>query len=226
MAKRVIISGGGTGGHIFPAVAIANALKTIDPQIEILFVGAHGKMEMEKVPAAGYEGVDKFFPADKLLLTGNPIRRASVEIAGKREEALAFYGLKPTQKTILVTGGSLGAKTLNNCVQASLAHLENLGIQVIWQCGSYYYEQLKQELTLSEGVKLLPFLQRMDYAYAAADIIIARAGAGTISELCVVGKAAILVPSPNVAEDHQTKNALSLVHQQAALMVKDIEAAA
>ncbi len=169
--------------------------------------------------------MDKFFPADKLLLTGNPIRRASVEIAGKREEALAFYGLKPTQKTILVTGGSLGAKTLNNCVQASLAHLENLGIQVIWQCGSYYYEQLKQELTLSEGVKLLPFLQRMDYAYAAADIIIARAGAGTISELCVVGKAAILVPSPNVAEDHQTKNALSLVHQQAALMVKDIEAA-
>lgn len=321
MAIRVIISGGGTGGHIFPAVAIANALKALDPQNEILFVGANGRMEMEKVPAAGYqivgldiqginrkefwkniflpfklfksmnkarkivrefkpdvavgvggfasgpllmvanrlhiptlvqeqnsyagvtnkrlgnkaakicvayEGMEQFFPADKVLLTGNPIRRASVEIDGKREEALAFFGLDANKKTILVTGGSLGARTLNESVMASLEKLDHANIQVIWQCGSYYFDQLNQELKdkLSGRIHMLAFLHRMDYAYAAADIIIARAGAGTISELCVVGKPVVLVPSPNVAEDHQTKNAMALVHKQAAVLVKDNEAKA
>lgn len=321
MAIRVIISGGGTGGHIFPAVAIANALKALDPQNEILFVGANGRMEMEKVPAAGYqivgldiqginrkefwkniflpfklfksmnkarkivrefkpdvavgvggfasgpllmvanrlhiptlvqeqnsyagvtnkrlgnkaakicvayEGMEQFFPADKVLLTGNPIRRASVEIDGKREEALAFFGLDADKKTILVTGGSLGARTLNESVMASLEKLDQANIQVIWQCGSYYFDQLSQELKdkLSGSIHMLAFLQRMDYAYAAADVIIARAGAGTISELCVVGKPVVLVPSPNVAEDHQTKNAMALVHKQAAVLVKDNEAKA
>lgn len=321
MAIRVIISGGGTGGHIFPAVAIANALKALDPQNEILFVGANGRMEMEKVPAAGYkivgldiqginrqqfwkniflpfklfksmnkarkivrefkpdvavgvggfasgpllmvanrlhiptlvqeqnsyagvtnkrlgnkaakicvayEGMEQFFPAERLLLTGNPIRRASIEIEGKREEALAFFGLDADKKTILVTGGSLGARTLNESVMASFGKFDDANIQVIWQCGSYYFDQLSQELKdkLSGRVHMLAFLQRMDYAYAAADMIIGRAGAGTISELCVVGKPVILVPSPNVAEDHQTKNAMALVNKHAAVLVKDNEAKA
>ncbi|MNY06245.1 UDP-N-acetylglucosamine transferase [compost metagenome] len=175
-----------------------------------------------------YEGMEQFFPADKVLLTGNPIRRASVEIDGKREEALAFFGLDADKKTILVTGGSLGARTLNESVMASLEKLDQANIQVIWQCGSYYFDQLSQELKdkLSGRIHMLAFLQRMDYAYAAADIIIARAGAGTISELCVVGKPVVLVPSPNVAEDHQTKNAMALVHKQAAVLVKDNEAKA
>lgn len=321
MAIRVIISGGGTGGHIFPAVAIANALKALDPQNEILFVGANGRMEMEKVPAAGYkivgldiqginrqvlwkniflpfklfksmnkarkivrefkpdvavgvggfasgpllmvanrlhiptlvqeqnsyagvtnkrlgnkaakicvayEGMEQFFPADKVLLTGNPIRRASVEIDGKRDEAFAFFGLDPDKKTILVTGGSLGARTLNESVIASLEKLKHADVQLIWQCGSYYYDKLSQELQgkLPAGIHMLAFLQRMDFAYAAADVIIGRAGAGTISELCVVGKPVILVPSPNVAEDHQTKNAMALVQKQAAVLVKDDQAVA
>lgn len=316
MAHKVIISGGGTGGHIFPAIAIANALRCIRPDIEILFVGAQGKMEMEKVPAAGYdiigldiqginrqsvlgnfalpfkmikslfkarkvikdfgaevavgvggyasgpllmmanwmglptllqeqnsyagktnmslakkarkicvayEGMEKFFPAEKVLLTGNPIRRASVDIAGKRDEALASFGLDAAKKTLLVTGGSLGAKTLNDCVIGGLEKLSEAGVQVIWQCGNYYFDKLEAELKdrLPGGVKMLPFLARMDYAYAAADVIVARAGAGTISELCVVGKPTILVPSPNVAEDHQTKNAMALVNKNAAKFVTD-----
>lgn len=318
MASKVIISGGGTGGHIFPAIAIANALRQLQPDIEILFVGAKGKMEMEKVPAAGYsivgldiqgfnrssllknislpfkmissllkarrviknfqadvavgvggyasgpllmmanmmglptliqeqnsyagktnkslsakaqkvcvayQGMEKFFPNDKILLTGNPIRRASVDIEGKREEALASFGLRADKKTILVTGGSLGAGTLNNSVKGALDKLKQAGVQVIWQCGSYYHESLLKQLPdLPDNVKMLPFLQRMDYAYAAADLIIARAGAGTISELCVVAKPVILVPSPNVAEDHQTQNALALVNKNAAIMVKDSQA--
>jgi len=319
MANKVIISGGGTGGHIFPAIAIANALRRIQPDIEILFVGANGKMEMEKVPAAGYqivgldiqglnrqsllknlvlpfkmlksllkaktiinnfgadvavgvggyasgpllmmanmiglptliqeqnsfagktnkslakkakkvcvayEGMSRFFPADKVLLTGNPIRRISVDIEGKKGEALTSFGLALGKKTILVTGGSLGAGTLNECVKLHLQKLKDSDVQVIWQCGSYYYNKLNAELahTLPDNVKLMPFLQRMDYAYAAADLIIARAGAGTISELCVVGKPTILVPSPNVAEDHQTQNALALVNKKAALLVKDKDA--
>lgn len=319
MANKVIISGGGTGGHIFPAIAIANALRRLQPDVEILFVGALGKMEMEKVPAAGYqiigldiqglnrqsllknlvlpfkmlkslikareviknfgadvavgvggyasgpllmmanmmkvptlvqeqnsfagktnkslgkqagkicvayEGMTQFFPHDKVLLTGNPIRRTSVDIDGKRIEALESFGLEKGLKTILVTGGSLGAGTLNDCVKQNIQKLVDNNIQVIWQCGSYYYEKLNAELgdTLPTTIKLMPFLQHMDYAYAAADLIIARAGAGTISELCVVGKPTILVPSPNVAEDHQTKNALALVNKEAAVLVKDSEA--
>jgi len=319
MAKKVIISGGGTGGHIFPAIAIANALLRLDPATEILFVGANGKMEMEKVPAAGYqiegldivginrqqlwknislpfklwksmrqarriikkfnpdvavgvggfasgpllmvanrlriptllqeqnsyagvtnknlsrkaakicvafEGMQQFFPAEKILLTGNPIRRSAVAIDGKREEALHAFGLVPTKKTVLVTGGSLGAGTLNACVKEGLDFLQANDIQVIWQCGAYYHAKLEAELgdKLPASIKLMAFLQRMDYAYAAADCIIARAGAGTISELCVVGKPVILVPSPNVAEDHQTKNALALVNKNAAVLVRDADA--
>lgn len=319
MAHRVIISGGGTGGHIFPAIAIATALRRLEPEIEILFVGANGRMEMERVPAAGYkivgldiqginrksllknlalpfkmiksmlkarrvirefgaqvavgvggyasgpllmqaenmniptliqeqnsyagitnkrlakkaikicvayEGMDAFFPAEKILLTGNPIRRSSVAIAGLKEEALASFGLQEGKKTILVTGGSLGAKTLNDVVAGALRKFAANDIQVIWQCGGYYHKGLEEELKnkLGDSVKMLPFLQRMDYAYAAADLIVARAGAGTISELCVIGKPAVLVPSPNVAEDHQTKNANALVQRGAAVLVKDAEA--
>ncbi|TYP96165.1 UDP-N-acetylglucosamine-N-acetylmuramylpentapeptide N-acetylglucosamine transferase [Sphingobacterium allocomposti] len=319
MAHRVIISGGGTGGHIFPAIAIANALRRLEPDIEILFVGAKGRMEMDRVPAAGYEiigldiqginrkslmknlslpikmlgsllkarrvirsfradvavgvggyasgpllmmaagmgiptliqeqnsyagvtnkrlgrkakkicvayeGMDKFFPKERLLLTGNPIRRSSVEIAGREREALASFGLKEGKKTILVTGGSLGAKTLNDCILEGLEKFSKRDIQVIWQCGNYYYEGLQQALDgrLGENVVLLPFLQRMDYAYAAADLVISRAGAGTISELCAVGKPVVLVPSPNVAEDHQTKNAQALVAKRAAVLVTDTSA--
>lgn len=319
MAHKVIISGGGTGGHVFPAIAIANALRRVDPEIQILFVGANGRMEMEKVPAAGYdivgldiqginrqspwknlvlpfkmldslwrarriikefgahaavgvggyasgpllimanmigiptliqeqnsyagktnkslgkkaqkicvayEDMERFFPADKILLTGNPIRRASVHIEDKRQEALSFFGLDENKKTILITGGSLGANTLNECVKESIEKFVQAGTQVIWQCGSFYYGKLEAELRsqLPDSIKILPFLQRMDYAYAAADFIIARAGAGTISELCVVGKPVILVPSPNVAEDHQTKNALALVDKKAAILITDMSA--
>ena len=320
MAHKVIISGGGTGGHIFPAIAIANALRRIEPDVEILFVGANGKMEMEKVPAAGYsiigldiqgfnrssllknltlpfkmmnsllkarriindfkadvavgvggyasgpllmmanlmglptliqeqnsfagktnkslgakakkvcvayEGMEQFFPSGKILLTGNPIRRSSVDIEGKKGEALVSFGLEAGKKTILITGGSLGAGTLNDCVKEAFDKFKAADVQVIWQCGSYYFEALKSEIKdIPFHVKMLPFLQKMDYAYAAADLIIARAGAGTISELCVVGKPVILVPSPNVAEDHQTKNALALVQKDAAVMVKDKDARA
>lgn len=319
MAKRIIISGGGTGGHIFPAIAIANALKRLVPDTEILFVGANGRMEMDKVPAAGYkivgldiqginrqsiwknlslplkllkslnkakqivktfkpdvavgvggyasgpllhaagklgvptliqeqnsyagitnkrlgaraakicvafEGMDKFFPREKILLTGNPIRRDSVAITNKRFDAAALLGLSPLKKTILVTGGSLGARTLNECMRDGLDKFRNADIQLVWQCGGYYYESLNASLEdrLDEYVKLTAFLHRMDLAYAAADIIIARAGAGTIAELCAVGKPVILVPSPNVAEDHQTKNANALVEKKAAIMVSDAEA--
>lgn len=316
---RVIISGGGTGGHIFPAIAIADALRARYADTEILFVGAIGRMEMEKVPAAGYaikgleiqgidrhsllknlslpwkliksirvargiirdfqpdvavgvggyasgpllfaasgmkvpivlqeqnsyagitnkqlakraslicvayEGMERFFPAQKLLLTGNPIRHEVVQIEGKYEEALDAFQLSSRRKTVLITGGSLGARTLNQCMLAGIEQLVQSDIQVIWQCGSYYYDTLMQELEGKYGahLRLYPFLHRMDLAYAAADLIISRAGAGTISELCAVGKPAILVPSPNVAEDHQTKNAEALVQKQAALLVPDAEA--
>lgn len=320
MATKVIISGGGTGGHIFPAIAIANALKRLSPTIEILFVGANGKMEMDRVPQAGYQivgldivginrkslvkniglpyklikslwqargilkdfkadvavgvggfasgplllmasrmglptliqeqnsfagmtnrrlgkkadricvayqGMEKFFPKERVLLTGNPIRQSSVAIGGKREEAMNAFGLDLLKKTVLVTGGSLGALTLNDSVKAGLFRLNQAGLQIIWQCGSYYYDALREELgELPKGVKLLPFLDRMDYAYAAADVIVSRAGAGTISELCLIAKPIVLVPSPNVADDHQTKNAEALVNQNAAWMIRDQEARA
>ena len=319
MSTRVIISGGGTGGHIFPAIAIANALRRLAPDTEILFLGADGRMEMEKVPAAGYEivgldiqgidrssiwknvglpvkiwkslsnakriirsfrpdvavgvggyasgpllhaagrmgiptliqeqnsyagitnkrlgakaakicvafeGMDRFFPKERVLLTGNPIRRESVDIAGKKSAAAAHFGLSAERKTVLVTGGSLGARTLNECMHDGLAKFAASGTQLLWQCGNYYYESLKESIgdSLPAQVKLLPFLQRMDLAYAMADVIVARAGAGTIAELCVLGKPAILVPSPNVAEDHQTKNAQALVNKDAAILIADTEA--
>ena len=318
--KRVIISGGGTGGHIFPALSIANALKRLDPNVDILFVGAEGKMEMEKVPEAGfriiglpvrgfqrrltlenvkvllnlwkslrrakqiirdfkpnvvvgvggyasgpigreavkagvslvlqeqnsyagvtnkllakhavrvcvaYEGMERFFGSDKVIFTGNPVRKDLLLSKNKREEGLAFYGLNVKKRTVLVTGGSLGARTLNQAMKKNIEKFSNLqNVQILWQCGSYYYEDLQRELKgkLPENICLTAFLKRMDLAYACADVVVARAGAGTISELCLLGMAAILVPSPNVAEDHQTKNAMALVEKGAAIMLKDAEA--
>jgi len=316
---RVIISGGGTGGHIFPAIAIANALKKMDPATEILFVGATGRMEMEKVPAAGYkiigldiqgiqrgsimknllfpvklmssvrkavkiikdfkpdavvgvggyasgpilyaaslknipyliqeqnsyagitnkwlgkkakticvafDGMEKFFPAEKIIKTGNPVRRESVSIAGKHMQALELYKLSAFKKTILVIGGSLGARTLNNSVSAGLDKIIAADVQLIWQTGKFYHKDIVEKLgeNYHEDIRIVEFLSRMDLAYAAADVIVSRAGAGTIAELCVVKKPVILVPSPNVAEDHQTKNALALVQEQAAVFIADRDA--
>ncbi len=316
MAKRVIISGGGTGGHIFPAVAIANALMRIDAATEVLFVGARGRMEMEKVPAAGYkiigldiqgfqrgsllknlllpykiikslvrarqiirefkpdvavgvggyasgpllyaasgmgipyliqeqnsyagitnkklaqraaricvafEGMEKFFPASRIMITGNPIRKDAVSIDGKRAEAALTFGLSAEKKTILVIGGSLGSETLNKSMFAGAEKINNADVQLIWQTGKYYYSSIRENMQAKQetGIVVLEFIQRMDLAYAMADVIISRAGAGTIAELCVVKKPVILVPSPNVAEDHQTRNAMALVDKGASLMVKD-----
>lgn len=316
MAKRVIISGGGTGGHIFPAVAIANALKKIAPDTDILFVGANGRMEMEKVPAAGYkiigldiqgfqrksllknillpykilksvlkaraviknfkpdvavgvggyasgpllyaasqmkipyliqeqnsyagitnkrlakgaericvafEGMDKFFPAEKIMLTGNPIRKDAVNIENKRFAAAELLSLSPHKKTILITGGSLGAGTLNKSMLAGLDKIILADVQLIWQTGKFYYKSITEQLKGKQhpNIKVFEFLHRMDLAYAATDLVISRAGAGTIAELCAVKKAAILVPSPNVAEDHQTKNAMALVQNNAAILISD-----
>ena len=317
--KRIIISGGGTGGHIFPAIAIANALKKLDPATEILFVGALGRMEMEKVPAAGYkiigldiqgiqrgsimknlqfpikligslrkalkiikdfkpnavvgvggyasgpllyaagikgipyliqeqnsyagitnkwlgkkatkicvayDGMDKFFPAKNIIKTGNPIRKESVDIAGKKMQAVELMKLSNDKKTILVTGGSLGARTLNNSVMAGLDKIIAADVQIIWQTGKFYYKSIIEKLgeDYNPNIRIMEFVNRMDLAYAAADIIISRAGAGTIAELCVVKKPVILVPSPNVAEDHQTKNALALLHDDAAIFIPDRDA--
>ena len=321
MAKRIIISGGGTGGHIFPAIAIANALKKLDPATEILFVGAEGRMEMEKVPAAGYkiigldiqgiqrgsvwknvmfpfklvksvnkalkiikdfkpdvavgvggyasgpllyaaslkdipyliqeqnsfagitnkwlgkkankicvafDGMDQFFPFDRIIKTGNPVRKESVNIGGKHMQALELYKLSAFKKTILVIGGSLGARTLNNSIMAGLDKIIAADVQVIWQTGKFYYKGIIEKLgeNYHPDIHVVEFLNRMDLAYAAADIIISRAGAGTIAELCVIKKPVVLVPSPNVAEDHQTKNALALVQENAAVFVADRDAEA
>jgi UDP-N-acetylglucosamine--N-acetylmuramyl-(pentapeptide) pyrophosphoryl-undecaprenol N-acetylglucosamine transferase len=317
--KKIIISGGGTGGHIFPAISIANALKALQPDMEILFVGAFGRMEMEKVPAAGYqiiglpisgfqrkltpsnlkvifklmyslikartiiknfkpdvavgvggyasgpllkiasqrgiptviqeqnsyagvtnkllakkaakicvayEGMERFFPKQKIILTGNPVRQDLINLETKREEAMTFFGLDKSKKTILILGGSLGARTINDSLAAHLEVLKKADIQVIWQTGSRYYEEMKQKTDISEAtnIKTMAFISRMDLAYAAADMVVSRAGAGTISELCLVGKASVLVPSPNVAEDHQTMNARSLTSRNAAIMIKDADA--
>jgi UDP-N-acetylglucosamine--N-acetylmuramyl-(pentapeptide) pyrophosphoryl-undecaprenol N-acetylglucosamine transferase len=320
-SKRIIISGGGTGGHIFPAIAIANALKKLDPATEILFVGANGRMEMEKVPAAGYniigldiqgiqrgsvwknvmfpfkllksvnkalkiikdfkpdaavgvggyasgpllyaaslkevpyliqeqnsfagitnkwlgkkakkicvafDGMDQFFPFNRIIKTGNPVRKESVNIGGKHMQALELYKLSAFKKTILVIGGSLGARTLNNSIMAGLDKIIAADVQIIWQTGKFYYKGIIEKLgeNYHPDVKIVEFLNRMDLAYAAADIIISRAGAGTIAELCVIKKPVVLVPSPNVAEDHQTKNALALVQENAAVFVADRDAEA
>ena len=318
---RIIISGGGTGGHIFPALSIANSIKDLCPEAEILFVGAIGKMEMERVPAAGYkiiglpvaglqrslspknlalpfkvaksvrkageiirdfkpdvavgvggfasapllwsashhhipcliqeqnsyagltnkilakraacictayEGMERFFPADRILLTGNPIRK---EIARptpeQRAEGYQFYGLDPQKKTLFVVGGSLGCGTLNRVMRDWVEHRAAAAdYQVIWQCGKYYKQGVDEFMAGREVPNLFytDFIKRMDLAYAVADLLVSRAGAGTISELCVAGQATVFVPSPNVAEDHQTHNAMALVEKDAALMVRDADA--
>ncbi len=317
---RVIISGGGTGGHIFPAVSIANALKKKNPETEILFVGALGRMEMQRVPDAGYpikglpicgfdrknllknvkvlfklwksrrmarkiikefrpmvavgvggyasgptlnmaeqmgiptllqeqnsyagvtnkllakkagkicvayEGMERFFPADKIVMTGNPVRQNLLETTATHEEALATFGFSAEKKTMLMVGGSLGARTMNESVLTHLEEIKNSGLQVIWQTGKYYSAQIQEALKQKgkpENLYVTDFISDMGVAYRAADLVISRAGAGSISEFCLLGKPVILVPSPNVAEDHQTKNALALVNKGAALYVKDVEA--
>ncbi|MBI9055560.1 MAG: undecaprenyldiphospho-muramoylpentapeptide beta-N-acetylglucosaminyltransferase [Bacteroidales bacterium] len=317
--KNIIISGGGTGGHIFPAISIANAIKEIEPETNILFVGALGKIEMDKVPAAGYkiiglpvaglqrrltvknisfifklisslrkskkiikdfkpnvvvgvggyasgpvlrmankkgiptliqeqnsyagitnkllakkaqkicvayEGMERYFPQEKIILTGNPVRQDLLEKIGNKDEAISHFDLDKNKKTILVVGGSLGARTINESIIGDIAKIGNSEFQILWQTGKYYYDDAKKSAaeTKFENVKVLDFITRMDLAYSVADIIISRAGAGTISELCLVGKPVILIPSPNVAEDHQTKNAMALSNKNAAIMIKDIEA--
>ncbi len=318
---RIIISGGGTGGHIFPALSIANAITAICPDADILFVGAEGKMEMEKVPAAGYriiglpvaglqrkfslsnlalpfkvlksirkagrvirdfkpdvavgvggyasapllwsasrrgipcliqeqnsyagltnrilakrakrictayEGMERFFPADRIILTGNPIRKEiSPSTLEQREEGYRFYGLDPEKKTLFLVGGSLGCGTINTVMRKWVeTRCADAGYQVIWQCGKFYKEGVDRFMEGRKATRVFytDFIRRMDLAYAVADVIVSRAGAGTISELCVAGKATIFVPSPNVSEDHQTHNAMALVNKDAALMVKDSEA--
>ncbi|MBO7548176.1 MAG: undecaprenyldiphospho-muramoylpentapeptide beta-N-acetylglucosaminyltransferase [Bacteroidales bacterium] len=326
-ALRVIISGGGTGGHIFPAVSIADRLKEVNPDTEILFVVAEGKMEMEKVPAAGYqivglpvvglqrqlslknllndlaapfkllgslrqagkiidgfgpdlvvgvggyasapllwkaqrkkiptvlqeqnsfagltnkilakragvicvayEGMEKFFPADKIVLTGNPIRREIRPAdAETRREAMEYYGFDPAKKHILIVGGSLGSGTLNKAMRRWISDgcPGGEGVQVLWQCGKYYKAGVDAFMAEHPGlddIRYADFIRRMDYAYAAADVVISRSGASSVSELCAAGKATVFVPSPNVAEDHQTHNAMALVRREAALLVKDAEA--
>lgn len=316
---RVILSGGGTGGHIFPAVAIANEIRKLVPHSEILFVGAIGKMEMEKVPAAGYriigidiaglqrkftlanfklpyliiksllsarkiikefrpdvvvgtggyasgpllraatsngikaliqeqnsyagitnkilsakvnkicvayEGMENFFPKEKIMLTGNPVRQDIVNIAEKRNEAFAFFKLDPNKRTVLVVGGSLGAKAINEAIGSGLQKFADNDIQLVWQTGKIYFETAKQQTKGFENknITAVDFISRMDLAYAFADVVISRAGAGAISELCIVQKPCLLVPLPTAAEDHQTKNAMALVNKSAAILVKDTEA--
>lgn len=316
---RVIISGGGTGGHVFPAIAIANALKARDKNTEIHFVGANGKLEMTKVPQAGYTidglniagfqrrltfknvtfffklidsllkakriikrfkpdvvigvggyasgpvlrvagkkgiptliqeqnsfpgitnrllaktvnkvcvayaGLERWFPKEKIILTGNPVRQDVVQLEGKRNRGLEHFGLEDGVNTVLVVGGSLGARTINESVMEWLPTCKKSGLQLIWQTGKAYYETAKKAVEQLGGnsIKVLPFIDRMDLGYAVADLVISRAGAMSISELCLVKKPAILIPSPNVAEDHQTKNAMALVTHKAALMIPDAEA--
>lgn len=316
---KVIISGGGTGGHIFPAIAIADAVKRKVPDAEILFVGAKGKMEMDRVPQAGYkieglwisgiqrnltvknlafplklitsmakarsivrmfkpdvavgvggyasgpllrvastkkipsliqeqnsfpgitnrllaskvnkvcvayEGMDRWFSKDKIIMTGNPVREQVVNLEGKRPEACTFFGLKSDKPTLLVVGGSLGARTINQSIQKNLQLFKDAGYQLIWQTGKLYgetaYEAVKQ--LDYDGIKTFKFIDRMDLAYAIADVVVSRAGAMSVSEICLAKKPAILIPSPNVAEDHQTKNARALVDKGAAILVADKDA--
>lgn len=314
-----MISGGGTGGHIYPAIAIANAWKEKHPGAEILFVGAEGKMEMQKVPEAGYKiegltvaglqrslslsnlsfpfkllksinkskkllkdfqpeavvgvggyasgpllyvaqgrgiptllqeqnsyagltnkllakkanaicvaypGMDKFFPKSKIKLTGNPVRKDILNLEGKREKGFNHFGLDKNRKVLLVLGGSLGARTINQALLADMEALEKSGYQVLWQCGKFYFSEMKEKTSLSclQHIHVREFIKEMDLAYAAADVVVSRAGALSVSELSLVGKPVIFIPSPNVAEDHQTKNALAYVNQDAAILLKDSEA--
>ena len=317
---RVIISGGGTGGHIFPAVSIANAVKALRPDAKILFIGAEGRMEMQRVPAAGYdikglpirgflrplwkpaniglaidylqskwlakkilrdfkpqvavgvggyassaalgaanslgiptllqeqnsyaglanktlaskakkicvayEGMERFFPVQKIMLTGNPVRQQLLDSSISHDDAVRSLGFDPEKKTVLIVGGSLGARTLNESVLAHLNEIKESGIQFVWQTGKYYSAEISERMKGQDipNLKITDFISDMAAAYKAADLVVSRAGAGSISEFCLLGKAVILVPSPNVAEDHQTKNALALVNKQAALYVKDSEA--
>lgn len=318
---RVVISGGGTGGHIFPAVSIANAVKALRPEAKILFVGALGRMEMQRVPAAGYEikglpirgflrplwrpgnigvavdylkskwmakrilrqfkpqvavgvggyassaalgaanslgiptllqeqnsyaglanktlarsaskicvayeGMERFFPADKIMMTGNPVRQQLLETTISHDEAVKSFGLDPSKKTVLIVGGSLGARTLNESVLQYLEQICQSNVQFVWQTGKYYSAEISERMKGHDVPNLVitDFISDMGAAYKAADLVVSRAGAGSISEFCLLGKPVILVPSPNVAEDHQTKNAMALVNKQAALYVKDVEAA-
>lgn len=311
---RFILSGGGTGGHIYPAIAIANELKKRHPDAEFLFVGAKDRMEMEKVPQAGYkieglwitglqrkltlknlmfpiklisslmkaskivsrfkphavigtggfasgpllriasgrgipcllqeqnsyagitnkllkdrvskicvayDGMEKFFPKEKLVKTGNPVRADLVEMKVPKSEALTFFGLQSNRKTLLVIGGSLGSKRINELVEAELNYFKSLNVQILWQCGKGYIETY--EKYNADDVKVHAFLNNMDFAYTVADFIISRAGAGAVSELCIVGKPTVFIPSPTVAEDHQTKNAMALVKERAAVMIREKE---
>ena len=317
---RIIISGGGTGGHIFPAVSIANAIKTLQPDSEILFVGAEGRMEMQRVPAAGYpikglpvagfdrknlfknipvliklfksqrlakkivkdfkphaavgvggyasgptlkvagsmgiptllqeqnsyagvtnkllakqakkicvayEGMERFFSKEKIILTGNPVRQGLTNSTISREEAVQSFGLDPKKQTILILGGSLGARTINQCLMSNLQKIKDSGVQFIWQTGKIYIDEVQDTVAKFGELPMLyvtDFISDMAKAYTAADLVISRAGAGSISEFCLLKKPIILVPSPNVAEDHQTQNALALVNKNAALYVKDADA--
>ena len=318
-SPRVIISGGGTGGHIYPAIAIANAIRDVAPSAEILFVGAEGKMEMEKVPKAGYQiiglpiagiqrklslenlsfpiklaksllkargiikefkpdvavgvggyasgplllaagmigipfliqeqnsyagitnkflskkakkicvaypGMEAFFAAEKILITGNPVRKDILDASSKREAAVKHFGMDATKKTLLIIGGSQGAKTINESIDKGLGELINAGYQVVWQTGKLFIEKAKETVKSykAKGVYVSDFIYEMDLAYALADVVVSRAGALSVSEICLVAKPAIFVPFPFAAEDHQTKNALSLVHENAGLLVKDSEA--
>ncbi len=312
---KIILSGGGTGGHIYPAIAIANELKSRYPKAEFLFVGAKDRMEMEKVPQAGfaieglwisgiqrkltlknlmfpfklisslfksrkiikrfkpdiaigtggfasgpllhvaasknipsliqeqnsypgitnkllskkvdkvcvaYDGLERFFPKNKIIKTGNPVRQDLLEINIKTVEAKDFFKLKHGKYTLLVIGGSLGARRINQLIEEELEFLKTQNVQIIWQCGKLYYEDYKRYNEL-DFVQVYPFLNNMDFAYAASDIIISRAGASSVSELCIVGKPVIFIPSPNVAEDHQTKNAMAIVSNDAAMLIKETD---
>ena len=311
---KFILSGGGTGGHIYPAIAIANELKSRFPDAEFLFVGAQDKMEMQKVPQAGYpikglwiaglqrkltlqnalfpfklldslwksrkiikafkpdvvigtggfasgpllqmanmmhiptviqeqnsfpgitnkllskkadaicvayENLERFFPKEKMMLTGNPVRQDLIAIDSKRAEAITHFGLDPDKKTLLVLGGSLGARRINQLIEKELAKITAQDVQIIWQCGKLYFEDYKKYN--ETNVQVFAFIERMDLVYAAADIIVSRAGASSVSELSIVGKPVIFIPSPNVAEDHQTKNAKAIVDKKGALLLKESE---
>ncbi|AXG69801.1 UDP-N-acetylglucosamine--N-acetylmuramyl- (pentapeptide) pyrophosphoryl-undecaprenol N-acetylglucosamine transferase [Kordia sp. SMS9] len=312
---KIILSGGGTGGHIYPAIAIANELKKRYPESEFLFVGAKDRMEMEKVPQAGYkieglwisglqrkltlknmmfpfklisslwksrkivkkfkpdvvigtggfasgpllkvasgkkvpaliqeqnsyagktnkwlakqvqkicvayDDMERFFPNGKIIKTGNPVRQDLLEITSKRAEAITFFQLKENTKTVLIIGGSLGARRINQLIEAELDFFKAQNVQLIWQCGKFYYDQYKKYDAL-EHVQVHQFVNKMDLAYAAADVVISRAGASSVSELCIVGKPVIFIPSPNVAEDHQTKNALAITEKEAGILIRERE---